>query len=1050
MRLRVWKRILQLFLGLVAVCVLLLGAGLYALDWYLGSHALKEHVQEIISERSGLSVEFTGELGVSIYPWIGLESGPVLVRNPEGFGGGDMATAASMVAKISVPQLLHHELDFDIVALNELDMHLIRGHDGTFNVEPLLRLGASPTEGPTMQWEGLNLSTLTIRGLRLDKARLRYTDLACGHEFLAENVRLRTGSVRLEKPTDFGLSARVAWPARELTVAIDWMGELLASPEFDWAQVRDSKLQLACSGPYLESEYGSSQFTAAVALDTRDQTLDVSGFKLGLPHLLLSGSVRGEQLLDAPKVSGHIAAAQFTVEDVLNHFFPGLVPPKDPDIFQDGSFSFDFAVDDDGLDITNLDAMCDRTRLQGRFAAANFKDPLFSFDISGNAIDFDRYYKLFIVDEPFILHDFGPEFLGTVRSEGHISVDNVVLAGEEFTDFSLAVTSGNGHCAFDIDQATLWDGSASGGLSVDLRHDGEDKHPLALSCTLAVTDGDLSRMPLPSGDSRSFSGRGDATFAFSMPETLFLKTTNIDEVLRHTSGNISYKLGRGVMRSGAKGGQDLTPFDSASLLATATATGKEYKGGGYGYRVKASLRAASKTEPYALAVDMSGSALVAEDLSSVRLHGAQTALTLSGKDLPPGEERISLAATIGMDSADQTLTATNLELAAGAGTISGDLRGHRVFEDDFTFTGPLSFEGDPRRVFGLVNVEFDDTRDEEVLREVRGRFDLALTGRQAVLSNIDVTFDDTHGTGRIRIEDFDTGYSTFTLKVDAIDLNRYRPPKRKRVPGKCGEPKVPPLPLPLKTLSSANIDGDIEVGEFRIFDISFNNLTGHATMQEGELSLPNLAGDFYGGRFSGSFYGTATREILDCDISLRTESFDGGLFMVDVAGKQYVDGDSAVFFDIHTKGVTDDEFIANMSGRAGVTITKGSYRFSGEQNPPKGSKPTDYIKNNRTGFDGAAALFRVDHGIFMTEDFKMEASFLSAEGGGNFNLDKDTIDLHIDAQYVAVPTVIPIYIVDCLHDPGVSIPSIEILGNTVKEVLGLPLRPFQYLRDLLF
>lgn len=1046
-----WKRLTRILLALLTVGVVVAVVGLVALDWYLGSDTLKKQVQEQVSQRTGFDVVFTDELGVSVYPFLGLETGPMIVRQPDGYGDGDMASASSVIAKVSLFPLLDKVINFEIVSLENLELNIVKKADGVCNLDICSQAAKAEAEVEPISWQGFDFSSMSIKGLRLENGRLRYTDLATDSELLAENVRLRTGRLRLDEPADFGFEAELSWPDQEIQASVAWMGQLLASPELDWVSVPDSNLQISFSAPYMVSQGERSHFTASVALDSRDESLAFTKFKLGVPELLLTGSASGVGLLSKPEVFGDLAAAQFTVTQALNHYVNGLIPPKDPGIFQDGAFSLDFKVDESGVYISDFSAFCDKTKLTGSLSATNFDAPLFSFDLVGNSLDFDRYYRLFIVDDPFVLHDFGPEFLGWVQSKGSIKVDDVILASSQFNDFHLDVASGDGTSIFTIKKARLWDGNATGELMVNLRHEGGDKHPFGLSASLEVSDGAGSLMPLINSEARIFQGRGRVAYAIDMPETLFTKTTNIDEVLRYSSCEVQYELGSGVMLRGKnRGERKKTIFDKAQLSVKFSATGKKHPGGDYGYKTGISVRAESESEPYVFAAKMTGPVRVSYALDSIRLIKNQVGAQLSGKHLPPGETMLLVNADLSMDTKKQTLSAMNTMLEANAGTVVGDFTGHRIFEKDFTYSGPVRFDSDPRLVFGLLDVEIDETRDEEALRSFSGGFDLALMANEAVLSNLDLLFDDTHAKGKIRIEDFTTGHSTFDLHADQLDINRYRPPKKERIPGKCAWPKVPSVPLPLRTLSAADIDGDILVGDFRIFDISFKSLTGHVTMKDGKIELPDLVSDFYGGPMTGAFYGTATPIKLDCDMSLRAVKGNCGDFMVDIIKKQYVDGDGTMSFIIHTEGATDDEFIANMSGKADVLIENGSYRFSGEQNPPKGSKATDYIKNNRTGFDYAKAIFDVDKSIFMTENFEMESSYLSATGYGNFDLDKDTIDLNIDAEYVIVPTVIPIHIIECLHDPGVSIPSGEIIGNTVREVLGLPLRPFQYLRDLLF
>ncbi|MBU1610817.1 MAG: hypothetical protein KKC99_03125, partial [Proteobacteria bacterium] len=958
-----------------------------------------------------------------------------------------LASADSVSAKVSMRQLIEREIDFDIVAISGLDLHVVRLADGSTNVDSLLKLVDTPSGSESLEWEGFDLSTLTVRGLRLEDSILRFTDEQSGTEIRAEKVRFRTNDYQSDAPMDFALDAEIDWPQKEIEATVGWMGSLLMAADFSWVQVPESSFQLSIVEPTFFNTNAPSLLTTSATLDSREGSVSLQGFKIKVPELLLTGDVQVENILASPRATGHLAASQFMVADALNHYFEGLIPDKDPGIFQDGSFSLDFSLDENALSITNLDAACDKTHLQGSVTATDFSKPHYSFDLSGSSLDFDRYYRIFIVDEPFILADFGPEFLSTVQSSGRVQLNDVILGGGNFKDFSLSAETGEGTSLVTLEKGSLWDGAATGQLRCSIHQNEQGGYPLTLSGSFAVKNADTGQLPLLGGEDRSFSGRGGVRVAFDMPETLFQTDTIIDAVLHHTSSEVAYVLGKGALLR-----KEHAPlvFDAANATVKITATGKPPAEGGYAYKTGIALTVRSDTKPYALEGRLNGAVQVAEDFSSLKLSSAKTGLQLSGSPLPPGESTVLVSAVVNLDTRKQTLVARELSLEGNAGTVRGELVGNRILEQDFTYIGPLSIDSDARLVFGLMDVEIGETRDDKVLSYFGGTLDLALTANQAILSNLDLTFDDTHGTGKVRIEDFETGYATFQLGIDSLDINRYRPPRPKRLPDKCNFPVLDAVRLPLNTLSAANIDGDIQAGDFRIFDISFKNLIGHVTMKDGQINLPNLHSDFYGGQMNGNYSGTATRENLSSHMQLRAENFRGAPFMVDVSGKEYVDGTSTVYFDMKTTAATDDEFIADMSGRAGVTILDGSYKFSGKSEPPPGEKPLPAERTSRTGFDGAAALFRIAKGRFMTDDFKMDASFLTAKGAGNFDLALDTIDFTLEAEYSVVPTVIPIHIHSCLHDPGVSIPGMEILGNTVKELIGLPLRPFTFLRDLLF
>ncbi len=72
---------------------------------------------------------------------------------------------------------------------------------------------------------------------------------------------------------------------------------------------------------------------------------------------------------------------------------------------------------------------------------------------------------------------------------------------------------------------------------------------------------------------------------------------------------------------------------------------------------------------------------------------------------------------------------------------------------------------------------------------------------------------------------------------------------------------------------------------------------------------------------------------------------------------------------------------------------------------------------------------------------------LQSYGTGYFSLPDDSINLSIKNDFVAVPSV-TIDIKGRLSDPKVNIPKGKILSDTVRNVLSLPEKSFEFLRDL--
>ncbi len=114
---------------------------------------------------------------------------------------------------------------------------------------------------------------------------------------------------------------------------------------------------------------------------------------------------------------------------------------------------------------------------------------------------------------------------------------------------------------------------------------------------------------------------------------------------------------------------------------------------------------------------------------------------------------------------------------------------------------------------------------------------------------------------------------------------------------------------------------------------------------------------------------------------------------------------------------------------------------------PEKKQPGPQHKGSR--FSVASAKVRVRQGVFSSEDFRMVGQGMVVTGKGRFCPADDTINMNLVANMPGIPDV-PMRVYGRLRDPEMQISTGTLLGNTIKEILGIPLRPIKFLKDLLF
>ncbi|MGE4551665.1 MAG: AsmA-like C-terminal region-containing protein, partial [Desulfovibrionaceae bacterium] len=544
------------------------------------------------------------------------------------------------------------------------------------------------------------------------------------------------------------------------------------------------------------------------------------------------------------------------------------------------------------------------------------------------------------------------------------------------------------------------------------------------------------------------TGKGDADIGVSLPRTPFARQRIIDDVLRLASLKAAYRLRPGTLRvAGKDGKRTVVQYKSLALNATIKGAGQ---GGGhddFAFAANAALDLDAAPDGWALSGKLGGRLLLDFGLGRLRLERTALGVQYKGKGLPAADAVAVLTADADFDLDAERLSLADLTAEATGAKAGGQLRGEKIFSDDRVVTGRLAASAaNLARVLRTWGVDPGEPRDPGVYKSPRLEADVALRGRDLDCTRLTAGLDDFSVKGALRLADWGRGRITFDLTGGALDADRFRakPGKaaaRAMKDGRCTDNSEPPRPLPLELLRALNMHGALKMERLRFFGIRHRNLAATLDAAGGRLTLEPVSAGFYGGSMDAGLVVVVGPKALEMDLDLMADDFETGEFLQDQMDRDYVRGVSDVTLDFTARGATDEDLLNTLKGTAAFTVRNGSYRFLGGRQDP--------AKESRSKFSLARATFAAQNGRFEVTNFLLDSTLMRGTGGGYFDLAQNLIDLKLNAEYLAAPTV-PILIRGCLTDPGVSVPGDKILENTVKEVISIPLKPFQYLQRLIF
>ena len=110
------KRFFKFLSVLLAVLLLALAAFVFTFD----ANNYKPQIIEQVQKQTGRKLDIAGDIGLSVFPWIGLKVGKVSLANAPGFSARPFARIDQLDIKVKLLPLLKKQLEVVKVRLHGL------------------------------------------------------------------------------------------------------------------------------------------------------------------------------------------------------------------------------------------------------------------------------------------------------------------------------------------------------------------------------------------------------------------------------------------------------------------------------------------------------------------------------------------------------------------------------------------------------------------------------------------------------------------------------------------------------------------------------------------------------------------------------------------------------------------------------------------------------------------------------------------------------------------------------------------------------------------
>jgi len=507
-------------------------AGLFALVlvallaiWlFVDPNDYKDRITAAVKESTGRTLSLPGELKLSLFPWLAVQTGKASLGNPAGFGDQPFLTLQRASLRVKLLPLLRKQLEVGRIEIDGLDLRLKQDAAGKGNWE---EWGASPTSAPP---ESTGSHALDLAGVSITSSRISFEQL------VAQDVNIAIGRVApgAAIPVDLKMMLVTAPDAKPLPLAAAF--ELTLDPEQQHYQLKD----LALSGSVQPGGAPTAldwKFAAPAAdINLAAQTLAQTTYTAQVGSAALAGSIAGTKLIDAPALSGHFELKELAPRQLLKEFGIAVPVTRDAAVLARFAAQGNYSWQNKQARASDLKLALDESQLTGRFAYDTSRSAM-DFALTLDQINLDRYQPPptdpKAASEPI---ELPVDFLKPLRAQGSFKVGEIRIGGARLTQLSAGINVADAVARFAPLKAQLYGGQYSGDIGIDMR-------PALPRLTMDehMSGIDIAKLMKEYADSERLSGKGN------LDVKLAASGRSGDALLKTLTGTISTNLANGAV-----------------------------------------------------------------------------------------------------------------------------------------------------------------------------------------------------------------------------------------------------------------------------------------------------------------------------------------------------------------------------------------------------------------------------------------------------------------------------------------------------------------------
>lgn len=232
-------KLLKILIGLLVLLVVVV----IVVPMVVDPNDYREKIQTVVKDKTGRDLIISGDLDVSVFPWIGLAVNEVSLSNAKNFKAEYFAQLEQANIKVKVLPLLIGQVEVSTVVLKGLYLNLAKNKAGKTNWEDMVEAKSeqiTDSKEPTSDAGAAAIGAVAIGGLQVENANLAWDDESKNEHYRITNIDVDTDALVLNHPMALSLAFTAQSSEPKVTARLKLSGNLTVNEtlnNFDFQQL---------------------------------------------------------------------------------------------------------------------------------------------------------------------------------------------------------------------------------------------------------------------------------------------------------------------------------------------------------------------------------------------------------------------------------------------------------------------------------------------------------------------------------------------------------------------------------------------------------------------------------------------------------------------------------------------------------------------------------------------------------------------------------------------------------------------------------------------